>query len=192
MDKTNKMSDTNQLDRRQTKTREAILNAFTELLFEQNFQKIKISMVATRANIGRSTLYTHFETKEALLREILKIPMGALASVIGSRDIPAHLDWWVMHFREKQAIARVLLYLPARKEMLFVLSELIAKRLDDLKDKNQTPIIPLKMIAAQIAAAQFEIIEPWILGQIAISSSNISKALHISSNAIANSILQAN
>ncbi len=191
MDKIAKMSTETTLDRRQIKTREAILNAFTEILFEQNYQKIKISMVADRANIGRSTLYTHFKTKEALLREILKLPMGALASVIGSRDIPAHLDWWVQHFREKQAIARVLLYLPARKEMLFVLVELIAKRLDDLNDKDNVPIIPIKMLAAQIAAAQFEIIEPWILGQIAISSQKISNALHISSNAIANSILQA-
>lgn len=186
------MSDKNILDRRQVKTREAILKAFTEILFEQNYQKIKISTVAQRANIGRSTLYTHFETKEALLREILIIPMGALASVIGSRDIPSHLDWWVQHFRDKQAIARVLIYLPARKEMLFVLSELIAKRLDDLNDNKKSPIIPIKMIADQIAAAQFEIIEPWILGQIAISPSNISKALHVTSNAIVNSILQVN
>ena len=69
------MSDKNILDRRQTKTREAILKAFTEILFEQNYQKIKISMVVQRANIGRSTLYTHFETKDALLREILKLSL---------------------------------------------------------------------------------------------------------------------
>ena len=48
------MSDKNILDRRQTKTREAILKAFTEILFEQNYQKIKISMVAPVS-------YTHLD-----------------------------------------------------------------------------------------------------------------------------------
>ena len=58
------------MDRRQRKTREAIFNAFTELLSKKHYSQITVGEIIEKADIGRATFYSHFETKDFLLKEL--------------------------------------------------------------------------------------------------------------------------
>ena len=60
------------MDRRQRKTREAVFKAFTELLSEKNFNQITVGEIINRADVGRATFYSHFETKYYLLKEFCR------------------------------------------------------------------------------------------------------------------------
>lgn len=54
-------------DRRVRRTRETLHRALIELMMERAYDRISVSDVIARANIGRSTFYAHYRDKDDLL-----------------------------------------------------------------------------------------------------------------------------
>jgi AcrR family transcriptional regulator len=60
------------MDRRQRKTRKAIFDAFEDLMASEHYSAVTVAQIIDRADIGRSTFYAHFETKDDLLSEMCR------------------------------------------------------------------------------------------------------------------------
>lgn len=55
------------MDRRQQKTRRAVFSAFEELIAKKRYEEITVQDIVDLADIGRTTFYAHFETKDSVL-----------------------------------------------------------------------------------------------------------------------------
>lgn len=69
--------DTRAKDRRVQKTRRLLLHALGSLLHEKRYDAIVVQDILDRANVGRSTFYTHFRDKDELLHSAIREVLGA-------------------------------------------------------------------------------------------------------------------
>lgn len=56
------------MDRRIRKTREALYSAFVALVVEKGYDQLSVQDIIDEADVGRTTFYAHFKTKDELLR----------------------------------------------------------------------------------------------------------------------------
>ncbi|WP_162923676.1 TetR/AcrR family transcriptional regulator [Arachidicoccus soli] len=54
-------------DRRTQKTKKNLADALKELILEKGYDAVTVQEIIDRANVGRSTFYNHYESKEQLL-----------------------------------------------------------------------------------------------------------------------------
>jgi len=92
----------NTQDRRITKTRKAIYQAFLHLLNQKDYEAITVQEIIDLADVGRSTFYSHYESKELLLDELCQKLFHHLferAEHLSPQDYLAHI---FQHFKKNQ------------------------------------------------------------------------------------------
>jgi AcrR family transcriptional regulator len=67
-------------DRRVQRTRDGLLDALRALLMESGYERLTIQQILDRADVGRATFYSHFESKDDLLRASLGRMRDGLAA----------------------------------------------------------------------------------------------------------------
>ena len=95
------------MDRRQQKTRNAIFDAFGSLLSSKGYSKITVQEIIDEANVGRTTFYAHFQTKDDLLKEMC----ADLLEHVFSEDLGAEITHdFSMELENPHAIITHILY----------------------------------------------------------------------------------
>ena len=145
------------LDRRKQRTRKAAVGAFIELLMTEGYEAVAMTAVAERADLGRSTLYEHFRTKDDLLAAAMDWPLRVLAA---DPPDPAALLMLIEHVRERSAAVRVLLEQPLRSRIARLLA---ARLLPGLRARGVTgPRADVRALAC--AEGQLAVLGWWMQG----------------------------
>ena len=90
------------IDRRISKTKKAIYQAFLQLLNDKSYESTTVQDIIDLADVGRSTFYCHYESKELLLDELCRDLFHHLferEESISTEDYLAHL---FLHFQKNQ------------------------------------------------------------------------------------------
>lgn len=178
-------------DRRVERTRQAVLVAFRELMLQRGYDRVGVGEIITRANVGRSTFYEHFENKDDLLRQSLTPLLEVLATTVGAAQPPEALARVVGHFWENRRLTRALLHGSARALMARYATELVEEHVARLARNARAarPLVPPRLIAAQIAEGQLALIAAWLAEKMPCSADVLARALHRSTTASAAALL---
>lgn len=161
------------MDRRKQKTKDSIYEAFTALISEKEYSSITIQEIIDRANVGRSTFYTHFQTKEDLVHSLCDMLYdhvfesaasgnhhhGEFKSENNADSILCHM---IHHLQENDH--NILTLLSCDSSGLVVryfknkLSNLVER---ELKFSNKE--LPADFVINHIASSFLEMIQWWVL-----------------------------
>ncbi len=177
------------MDRRQKKTREAIFRAFSSLLSKKNFDQITISEIIEHANVGRATFYSHFETKDFLLRELCKELFDhVFESAMGNESAHNHIfdcdapDSVFLHLLQhlKKNDNNILTLLSGKNNDLFLryfkteLKKLVFSQMS-LFENRKSDELPKDFFVNHIAATFVETVRFWIDQKMKDSPEQIAK-----------------
>lgn len=90
------------IDRRISKTKKAIYQAFLQLLNDKGYEATTVQDIIDLADVGRSTFYCHYESKELLLDELCRHLFHHLferEQSVSTVDYLAHI---FQHFKKNQ------------------------------------------------------------------------------------------
>ncbi len=171
------------------KTRSSIKQALLDLIHEKNYPDITVSEITQRADVGRSTLYRHYQSKADVLVDIHKDMFEGLfcrssfSEAWLNQGPPAE---WINFLTKHQRLGRNpfllsyklgndLDYLMTRITEL--LSKIIQARLRDaLDDKNST--IPVPILAQAVSASFSGLIMSWFTRFQSMAAEKFTGYLH--------------
>jgi AcrR family transcriptional regulator len=116
------------VDRRVSRTRRSIDDAFLALLLRRDYDAVGVSDIVREADVGRATFYEHYTSKDDLLRAQLR---RVAASMLRARpDGPELLDATPLfvHVREVPLLYRLVAGRSAAARSLRVLQEVMEER----------------------------------------------------------------
>ena len=160
------------MDRRQKKTRKAVYQALTRLLEHKTFSSITVQEIIDEADIGRSTFYSHFETKDDLLKalcteifehvfskELMKERTHDFSS--GPKDMGQKVTHILYHLRDSRSYIRGILSCESGEVFMKYFKEYLAQVFaDTLQDRDFN--VPKDYLLNHMVCAFAESVRWWM------------------------------
>lgn len=179
-----------QADRRIQKTLLALREAFFELVLTYSYDEIKVSDIIEKANVGRSTFYQHYKSKDDILANSMGTLLDDLARSIEPEDNKQALLGLLEHFWENRKFAPKVFSGTARRVVVQALAERIESKLKlRCKKESVNPQVPANLVAHQLAETQLVITIDWMLGKGSCTVAPMAKHIERTSKAICEAYL---
>jgi AcrR family transcriptional regulator len=165
-------------DRRVQRTRQALMAAFIELVLTRGYEALTAGDISRKANVGRSTFYLHYASKEVMLAESMRNPSSKMAACVGGDVTPPQLVPLMDHFREQGTVNRTFFVDPVRSLWVKSLASLIEPRLTLVaRTSSIRPDLPRSFVALMIAEMQIALVTHWVTKRSTLKSELIAATL---------------
>ena len=155
------------IDRRVMKTRTALYDALVDLIRERDYDQIRVDEILQRANVGRSTFYAHFRSKDELLERSLERLKAELLAAIEGVESPGIADISRTLFRHINGHRDIQSALAGRRASVIVQQAIASNFVEVLRTvmpASRRSHIPRELAIAQIGAT-FLCVMGWWLGR---------------------------
>lgn len=119
-------------DRRARKTKQHILAAGLSLIAERGWDKTTVLDIAERADIGRSTFYAHYATKE----DLITTGLASMVDQFEGRGL-ALGHAWILHLDQNRVAIRNALRADGHAKVLELIQQVLTQRMSQqLSDRS--------------------------------------------------------
>ncbi|HEY2403544.1 MAG TPA: TetR/AcrR family transcriptional regulator [Steroidobacteraceae bacterium] len=157
------------MDRRAQRTRDALRSAFVQLVLSRGYDVVSIGDICNTANVGRSTFYSHYQSKQNLLEESLQGLSSGLAACVAADATPQGLLPLLAHFREQKRVNRVFFETPIRGIWVRTLARVIEARLPRGSRS--------RLKALLVAELQIALLIHWLSGKFSLQPEAVAAML---------------
>src|SRR6266403_4796981 len=174
-------------DRRTSRTRRSLSAAMVELVKEKRFDDITVQNVIDRADVGRSTFYSHFRDKEDLFEQQWEGFSETLAQQIdwdkAGKDSFVPVASFFQHLQEVQPFYRGLVR-SRKTDALFksgveYLTHHIEAALNQRLKLTQRPVdVPIPILSNYLASEFFALLKWWLDAGMPYTPKSMDKIFH--------------
>jgi AcrR family transcriptional regulator len=173
-------------DRRINRTQQSLRKALIELILEKHYDTISVQDIIDRANVGRSTFYTHFRDKEDLFRgdwerilnhfvDQIKIESLSEGRIFPIQALFAHLKDFHHFYRALVKSGKI--------EQIFSLGQrYMSKRIEErvilLLSIEENPLVPIPILANYLASEIFSNLKWWLDNNMPYSPEKMDEMFH--------------
>jgi len=173
------------MDRRIQKTREAIFSAVSRLLAQKGYAKITVQEIIDEANIGRSTFYAHFETKDDLLKALCRDIFDHVLSVeliserthdfsAANNDLEAKITHVLYHLKDSHRDMKGMLMGESGELFLSMLKTYLAKLFTGFITNASLAGLPKDYVVNHLAGSFVETVKWWMQNDMAQSPEELT------------------
>lgn len=167
-------------DRRQIKTKKAIINAFITLLQEKNLLKISITELAHFADIDRKTFYLHYKSIDSLYNDLgtmlVSLIKDAIIEYSSENKSPYYLFASINDIiNEKIDLFKSIAKNNDFSDFMMSIKDILSKELINLYGKENTPASErFKLTAEFVASGTVAMYLCWLRGDADISMDELA------------------
>ncbi len=160
-------------DRRSQRTYHLVTTALLALLAEKRYEAITVQDILERANIGRSTFYTHYFDKEDVLESIAEQMLETFGQQFSQRNVGQGIVPGLelfQHVQQNHQYFQALLRGHAGEVVWeaaqTALSRTIEQALTTTSAKKRPPSIPLAVISQYLAGSFLHLLKWWLRAEM--------------------------
>lgn len=165
-------------DRRSQRTRHLLSAALVELIREKEYNTITVSDIIDRANVGRSTFYTHFRDKDDLFVGELDRVIELLSQRIPNQEeMPFFPSLGLFrHVGEEYQLYKSLLWGPGIDLLIKHMQKSLSKRIEQgLLESGKEFNVPIPILANFIAGSFLTLLQWWLENKMVYSPEEMDK-----------------
>ena len=160
-------------DKRVERTRKLLQTALIDLIGERGYDAITIQDIVDRANLGRTTFYLHYNSKEDLFmscREAGIVHFGPLRHLLTREQLlsPEMPKWTGSHFQHLNDARVQLSHIVQGEDGLLILRRIRDESAQDLEASLRAAFaesdsaIPFNLLANYLAGTQIALMQWWL------------------------------
>ncbi|MBO7743035.1 TetR/AcrR family transcriptional regulator [Paenibacillus sp. MWE-103] len=170
------------VDRRVAKSREAIKTALVALMADKKFEHITMQDISDKANVGRRTIYLHYQDKYDLLDRLVMEHIEALRTICEAAEEASFAEGslaWFGYFERNKAFFAAMLRSREAASFRSRFLDYVTRRLEHYVDIAQgvNEGLSKEIVLRFLGTAIVGLVESWLAGGLSEPIGAVAKQL---------------